>query len=143
MPSRKQRRRRQKERRHEYEYVFVDDEGQEVEVDEPKPPRGVDARRNGKGDVKKATKRQPARSIRKVDPPSWRRVLRRALIFAPVLFVAFVLLNHKQHLATSLLLGVVYTAFLIPFMYLMDRTMYRSYLRRTGQEPPGRTGRRR
>ena len=36
----------------------------------------------------------------------------------------------------SLLLGVVYTAFLVPFMYLMDRTMYRTYLRRTGQRPP-------
>ena len=53
-----------------------------------------------------------------------------------MLFVAFILLNHKQHLATSLLLGVVYTALLVPFMYLMDRTMYRTYLRRTGQRPP-------
>jgi hypothetical protein len=29
---------------------------------------------------------------------------------------------------------VVYTLFFMPFMYLMDRALYRSYLRRTGQE---------
>ena len=29
-----------------------------------------------------------------------------------------------------------YTAFFLPFMYLMDRAMYRSYLRRSGGEPP-------
>ncbi|MGZ4318006.1 MAG: hypothetical protein ACXVRD_01625 [Gaiellaceae bacterium] len=143
MPSRKQRRRRQKAHRHEYEFVYVDDEGQEVAVEESDRPRGADARRNGKSEAKKSSKRQPDRSIRKVDPPSWGRVLRRSAIFAPVLFVAFILLNHKQHLATSLLLGVVYTAFLVPFMYLMDRTMYRTYLRRTGQAmPPRRTTRR-
>jgi len=31
---------------------------------------------------------------------------------------------------------VVYTAFFVPFMYVMDRTMYRSYLKRSGKLPP-------
>jgi hypothetical protein len=43
---------------------------------------------------------------------------------------------------TRLLLAVLYTAFFIPFMYLMDRTMYRTYLRRTGQAAPRSGGRR-
>jgi len=34
-----------------------------------------------------------------------------------------------------LLLALLYTGFFIPFMYLMDRAMYRSYLRRTGNLP--------
>ena len=41
-----------------------------------------------------------------------------------------------------LLVAGVYTLFFIPFMYLMDRAMYRAYLRRSGQtataKPPAR-----
>ena len=139
MPSRKQRRRRQKERRHEYEFVYVDSEGEQVEAepseDEPKPRR--DARRNGK---KNGQKRGSDRPVKKVDPPSWRRTARRAVIFGPLIFVAFSFLNRSQPLETRVLLTLLYTAFFVPFMYLMDRTMYRTYLRRSGQSPP-RTGR--
>jgi hypothetical protein len=46
-------------------------------------------------------------------------------------------------MGTRLLLTAFYTAFFIPFMYLMDRAMYRTYLKRTGQSPPSRTGLRR
>ena len=37
---------------------------------------------------------------------------------------------------TRLGVTVVYTAFFVPFMYVMDRTMYRSYLKRSGKLPP-------
>ncbi len=143
MPTRKQRRRRQKELRHEYEYVYVDDDGHEVgdvpdEV-ERAPRRG--ARRNGKNTSGGARSGRPAR---KVDPPSWKRVLRRALIFAPLIFLAFGVLDHKKDTMGRLALTGFYTAFFIPFMYLMDRAMYRAYLRRTGAvPPPARPGRRR
>ena len=142
MPTRKQRRRRQKERRHEYEYVYVDEEGHEVAVDDGEPefaPRR-DSRRDGKRDPAKSRSNRP---IRKVDPPSWKRSLRRALIFAPLMFLAFGLLNHKTGVGQRLLLTAFYTAFFIPFMYLMDRAMYRAYLRRTGNAPPVRPARRR
>ena len=135
MPSKKQRRRRQKERRHEYEFVYVDHEGREVDV-EPSELKQSDrqgARRNG---TKQAPKNQRGRPARKIDPPSWKRVSRRALIFAPLIFVAFSVLNHKQTIESRLLLTVLYTAFFVPFMYLMDRAMYRTYLKRTGQAPP-------
>jgi hypothetical protein len=142
MPTRKQRRRRLKERRHEYEYVYVDEEGHEVEVDEEETDRVPrrDPRRNGKADSAKA---RPSRPPRKVDPPSWARSVRRALFFGIFIFVAFGFINNKESLQGRLALTVIYTAFFIPFMYLMDRAMYRTYLRRTGQAPPPRAGLRR
>jgi hypothetical protein len=144
MPSRKQRRRRQKERRHEYEYVYVDEEGHEVEVDPSglERPERQGARRNG---AKAASKGQADRNraVRKIDPPSWKRVSKRALFFGPLIFLAFSVLNSKQPVATRLLLALLYTGFFIPFMYLMDRAMYRQYLKRTGQAPPPRAGLRR
>jgi len=141
MPTRKQRRRRQKDLRHEYEYVYVDGDGREVEV-EPEKPAGRGGRGNGKADAKrppakgKSRRAQPARVV---SPPSWRRVAKRALLFGPLIFVAFSVINSEQPLLGRLGVTVVYTAFFVPFMYLMDRAMYRSYLRRTGQELPGRS----
>jgi hypothetical protein len=140
MPTRKQRRRRQKELRHEYEYVYVDGEGNVVGTDDADEAgagaskRG--ARKNGKGDPARAKAAAGKRPARKIDPPSWTRVLKRAGIFAPLIFVALGLFNHET-LPARIALTAAYTAFFIPFMYLMDRAMYRSYLRRTGN-PPGR-----
>jgi hypothetical protein len=138
MPTKKQRRRRQKDRRHEYEYVYVDDEGREVEVDaeelEQAPPR-----RNGKRDAKRQPQKgRDGRPVRQVAPPSWNKVGKRALIFFPLIFLAFSFVNSNQPIGTRLLVTVVYTAFFLPFMYLMDRAMYRSYLKRTGQPAPPR-----
>jgi hypothetical protein len=142
MPTRKQRRRRQKERRHEYEIVYLDDEGHEVEVEPEELERA--APRNGKRETKREPrKRGDARPARQIAPPSWNRVAKRALIFFPLIFVAFSLVNSKQALTTRLLVTLLYTGFFIPFMYLMDRTMYRSYLKRTGQAPARPRGNRR
>ncbi len=121
MPSRKQRRRRAKDRRHEYEYVYVDEEGREVEVDEAPEER-------------KKTDRRPApktRSGRKVEPASWRRVGTRALIFAPLMFITIRLLEKKEALGASILRTVFLLALFLPFSYVMDSMLYRSYLRRT------------
>jgi hypothetical protein len=145
MPTRKQRRRRQKELRHEYEYVYVDGEGQEVEVD-PDELEQKGSRRNGSRETKAVAKKngKPARPVKEVQPPSWRRVARRALIFGPLIFIAFSLINHNGSLISRLAVAAVYTLFFIPFMYLMDRAMYRSYLRKTGQpKPKPATGRKR
>ena len=143
MPSRKQRRRRAKDRRHEYEYVYVDEEGRELEVD---PDEGDDrnSRRNGKRDTKRpAQKSRQGRPVRPVAPPSWRRVGKRALLFGPLIFVAFSAINSGQPIVGRLAVSAIYTAFFVPLMYLMDRAMYRSYLRRTGQELPQRPIRKR
>jgi hypothetical protein len=133
MPTRKQRRRRQKELRHEYEIVYVDEEGREVEVEPEEEPRD---HRNGKrGDKRPAQKGRGGRPIKEVQPPSWNRVVKRALVFGPLIFIAFSLINSGQPILSRLAVAAVYTAFFVPFMYLMDRAMYRAYLRRSGQAP--------
>src|SRR4051794_26041737 len=101
MPTKKQKRRNQKARRHEYEYVYLDDEGNEVPV-EPSEQR---AEKNGQRDSKPRKNsggKQPAArggARRNIEPPSWRRSARRALLFGPVLVVAMVLLNRGQPFA--------------------------------------------
>ena len=135
MPTRKQRRRRQKDLRHQYEFVYVDESGREVEVEPEPADRG--SRRNGKRDEKRpASKSRTARPVKPVSPPSWQRTGKRALLFAPLIFVAFSVINSNQPLTGRLAVSAIYTAFFVPFMYLMDRAMYRSYLRRTGQQLP-------
>jgi len=136
MPTRKQRRRRQKDRRHDYEFVYVDEEGQEVEADEVERPG---RRENGKLQSKQQPQKRRAGSsaaVREVKPPSWSKVGKRSLIFFPLIFLAFSFINSGQPIGTRLAVTVVYTAFFVPFMYVMDRTMYRTYLKRTGQLPP-------
>ena len=139
MPTRKQRRRRQKGMRHEYEYVYVDGEGREVEVDPAEEPS---ERPNGKRETKAVpAKGRNSKPVREVSPPSWSKVLKRVAFIAPLLFLAFSALNHQQSLAGRLAITAIYTSFFVPFMYLMDRAMYRSYLKRTGQEAPRRRSR--
>jgi hypothetical protein len=141
VPTRKQRRRRQKELRHEYEYVYVDGEGREVEVD-PDELADASPRRNGKRETKAApAKGRSGKPVREVQPPSWNRVLKRVVWIAPLLFLAFSALNRHQALTSRLAITAIYTGFFAPFMYLMDRAMYRSYLRRSGQAAPKRPSR--
>jgi hypothetical protein len=126
--SKKQRRRREKGRRHEYEYVWVDDEGKEVDVD-PDELRSAKEAKNGKPPRDKR-----GRPVRKIDPPSWNRVGKRALIFAPFMFVVVWILRPEGAPAASVVVQtLVLLGFFLPFSYLMDSLMYRSYLRRTGQ----------
>ena len=145
MATKKQRRRREKGMRHEYEYVYVDDEGREIEVDEeevatakPERPAAKAASRNGKA---KAAQRQPARgrAARKIEPPSWRRVGKRALIFAPLMFITISLLNGKAGFTGHAVQTLFLLAFFLPFSYVMDSIMYRSYVRRTGSDAPAKS----
>lgn len=138
MASRKQRRRREKERRHDYEYVYVDEEGREVAVEETEP-----ARSTGKASSSKSI--QTGRG-RKIDPPSWRRTLRRGAIFAPIMFVIVYFLRAKDATMASVLLQVIMLmAFFIPFSYFMDSLMFRLAQRRgakaDGSSAKGSSGR--
>jgi hypothetical protein len=136
MPTRKQRRRRQKDRRHEWEYVYVDDEGHEVEVEEDATAPAKPARPAVKTAAKPGAKSgRSARAGRKVDPPSWRRVYRRAAIFAPVMVVVVYLLKPKGGVALQV---IVLLVFFLPFSYLMDSLMYRAYRKRIGDPIPPR-----
>ncbi len=131
MASKKQRRRREKELRHEYEYVYIDEEGNEVEVEQPASPRKEKERRpttspNGRRSAQ----------VRPVQPPSFAYLRKQAIIFFFIIFVAFAVLNRSVPVAA--LMAVVYTAIMLPLMWMTQRMIYRSYLRRTGQLPPPR-----
>jgi hypothetical protein len=126
MATRKQRRRRAKEQRHEYEVVYVDDEGNEVEVDpeEVAPARKRESR----------TRSEPQRGGRlrgRLEPPSWRRSLRRGLLFGPIFLAVVLLLNgNRQTLAQSVLNTLLLLVVFVPFSYFMDRVFWRSYQKR-------------
>ena len=140
MPSRKQRRRRQKDRRHEYEYVYVDESGTEVEVEDPEP---AETKKNGaKGAAprprpKQSKGKQQPRNTggRVVQPPSWERVIKRTAIFIPIMFLAIYMLERGIGLTAQLVVTAQMLLIFIPFSYVMDRCMYKRYLRQTGQEP--------
>jgi len=142
MPTRKQRRRNQKARRHEYEYVYLDDEGNEVPVE----PSELRTERNGQRESKPrkggAGRRGAARgggTGRKVEPPSWRRSARRALLFGPILVVAMMLLNRNQPLAQQILPAVFLIAFFIPFSYFTDSLAYRMMQKRLARRDDPKT----
>jgi hypothetical protein len=121
--TKKQRRRREKEHRHEYEVVYVDEEGQEVEV-EPEPSTRSTARG-------KPAKRSSGRRQRTLDPPSWRRSIRRGLIFAPLFLGMILLLNGgRQSLAFSVINTIVLLLVFVPFSWFLDRVFYRTYQKR-------------
>ena len=129
MPSRKQRRRRQKERRHEWEEVWVDEEGNEIEP----PPDDDSGARAGKPE-RRAAARAPRQAAggRTIQPPSWRRVGKRALIFAPLMFLMVSFLSSELSLAQRVLQTLLLLAFFLPFSYFMDSLMYRMFVRRSG-----------
>ena len=135
MATQKQRRRRAKEKRHDYDLVYIDEEGVEQPVereDGPRKPRP----RVGKGTT--ATKSQKTQSTgkggrrgREAQPPSWKKVLKRGAIFAPIFFATVMLLGggkmtiQSAIVQTALLIGVF-----IPFSYFMDHVVWRQAQKR-------------
>lgn len=131
MPTRKQRRRRAKEKRHEYEYVYVDEGGNEVAVE----PAELKPSKNGRTEAKQAPRTRRGRAI---EPPSWRRTLKRGLIFFPLMLLVVILISPK---GTTTVQQISQTAFLLvfflPFSYFMDALVWRSYqkrLQRSGKQ---------
>jgi len=138
MATEKQRRRRAKEKRHDYDLVYLDEDGIEQPVERVDAPRKPPSRFGRGKAVTKSQKTQPAQRAREggrrgrvVQPPSWRRVLRRGAIFAPIFFATVMLLGGKTMTfqraipQTVLLIGVF-----IPFSYFMDRVVWRQQQKR-------------
>ena len=143
MPTKKLKRRDQKARRHEYEYVYLDDEGNEVPVD----PSELRAEKNGQRESKPrkggASGKQAAGRARggrrNIEPPSWRRSIRRALLFGPVLVVAMVLLNQGQPILQQVFPALFLIAFFIPFSYFTDSLAYRVFQKRLNRRDNPKT----
>ena len=148
MPSKKQRRRRAKELRHDYEYVYVDEEGQEVDPGDVEVDAGRAARAEKNGTAAKTTtkprqKARPQSSVRTVPPPSWQRVLKRTTIFAPFMFLGILLLSRGKLTTIGVLVQTLWLVLLfVPFSYMVDRMMYRRYVRQTDEPAPARRQRR-
>jgi hypothetical protein len=140
MPTKKQRRRQQKSRRHDYEYVYVDDEGNEVEVD----PAELRAKKeNGKPETKAragANSRSSSRTRQRViEPPSWRRAVKRAVVWGPVLVVAMMLLNRNVSPLQWVTSAVFLIAFFVPISYFTDSLAYRMYRKRIDRQQAQKT----
>jgi hypothetical protein len=144
MPSRKQRRRAQKGRRHDYEYetVWVDpDTGEEVDPPEdyvePEPEKHENGRSKAKTPAAQKKQGSSAREIKVPPEPSWSRAVKRAGLIGVVIFVAFYLVgsrNGGHHLASALLISVIYAAIFIPFTYWIDRFSHNRWQRRAEQQ---------
>ena len=72
-------------------------------------------------------------SGRKVEPASWNRVGKRALIFAPLMFMTIRLLGQGESPQTSVLETLFLLLVFLPFSYFMDSFLYRTFQRRTEQ----------
>jgi hypothetical protein len=129
MPTRKQRRRRAKEFRHEY--VWEDAEGNELdpdEIDETRPSQ--------------STRSRPARAGREPQRPSWQRTFKRALIFAPIMFVVVSVLSKDLTVVDRLVQTALVVLVFVPFSYFLDGFFWRTYQRRAGrsEQSGGRRG---
>jgi len=125
MPTRKQRRRRAKEHRHEY--VWEDAEGNELDAEE------VPARKAGSQSQRSAAPRPG----REPQAPSWRKTLKRGVVFAPIMFVTVMLLSNDLTLAEQLTQTAFIVAIFIPFSYFLDGVMWRSAKKREARREAG------
>ena len=126
MPTKKQRRRKLKDKRHEWEYVEYDEEGNEVVLDASEVAPASVAKK------KDATARPATRGARTVSPPSWKRVLKRGLIFAPFMYLTITLIGKDLTTGQRLFQTGYLLLLFIPFSYLMDRMMYKRFARQSG-----------
>ena len=135
MPSKKQRRRRAKQQRHEWEEVYVDEEGRELDPEEAEQLVGQPAARASRGKAERAQ----TRGGRVVDPPSWRKTLRRGALFFPLMLVTvFLLAGEESTIGGKIAQTFVLMAFFLPFSYFMDSVVWRSYQRRIAKQGSGK-----
>ena len=129
MSTRRQRRRRAKEHRHEY--VWEDAEGNEL-----------DSHDRSSSKEESRSRAVPSRSGREPQPPSWRRTLKRGLIFAPIMLATVMLLSNDITLTQQITQTALIVAVFVPFSYLLDGVFYRNYKRRLArrEQTDGRRG---
>ena len=117
MSTRKQRRRRAKEHRHEY--VWEDGEGNELDPKDPLSPK-----------EESRSRAASSRPGREPQPPSWRRTLKRGLIFAPIMLVTVMVLSNNITRTQQITQTALIVAIFIPFSYFLDGVFYRSHKKR-------------
>jgi hypothetical protein len=137
MPSRKQRKRREKNFRHEWEYVELDPETGEERTIAPAELKADRPAREKRTPVKQQAKGGRAR--REPQPPSWRRVLKRTGMFAPLMavFIYWTTANSKHGASVPAVIvnTVILVAFFAPFSYLVDSMTYKLWVKRSAKTP--------
>jgi hypothetical protein len=129
MPTRKQRRRRAKDFRHDMRVFEVDEEGNEVALAELRTPE------ERKPKVKQQQAKSKSGRPLKVPPqPSWHRALRRGGMMGGLMLVAFLFVLKNGPLPQRIAIGLFYGLAFIPLTYWIDRTAYRTYLRRLAKQ---------
>jgi hypothetical protein len=133
MATQKQRRKRAKEKRHAYDLVEIDAEGNETvltasdlkdEASAKPAPRAKDP----KGSTSHGSRGGP-------QPPTWRRVLKRGAIFAPIFLATVMLLGRgRLTVAGAIVQTIFLLAIFVPFSYFMDRLMWRSQQKRLARD---------
>lgn len=133
MPTRKQRRRRDKDFRHDVRVFEIDEEGNEVPIAElrareekerPKPEKAQPAKTPSRG----------GRATREVQPPSWERAFKRGGLMGALMVLVFIFFLKNGPVATRVAIPVFYGVAFIPLTYWIDRTAYRSYLKRVNRQ---------
>jgi hypothetical protein len=133
MANRKQRRRREKLKRHEYEYVLETEEGEEIALESP---RTAETKQNGK--AARPTGGPVDRRGRPLQKPTFRRVLKRSAIFAPLIAVFIAITGGGLSVAGMIFQVLLLLAFFIPFSYMVDVFVYRMLMRRHERERAAR-----
>ena len=127
MATKKQQRRRQKLKRHDYEEVYVDEEGNVLPPEEAEEVAVASTSRKAE---RTAKQRRTTRAGRVLEPPSWRKTVKRGLLFFPLMLITVMLLGKDLTLAQQVFQTVVLMGFFLPFSYFMDSMMWRSHQRR-------------
>jgi hypothetical protein len=128
VPTRKQRRRREKDFRHDVRVFEVDEEGNEVPIAELRTREEKPAK-----PAAKAQARGRGRAPREVAPPSWERALKRGGMMGGLMLLVFLFLLRSGPVASRVAIGVIYAVAFVPLTYWIDRTAYRSYLKRSAR----------
>ena len=134
MASRKQRRRQQKLKRHEYEEVYVDEEGRELAPEEAEELVGTtQPARQSRANAKPQQRGGRGRNIQ---PPSLLRTAKRGLVFFPLMLAVIFLLPDREGATTlgKVINAIVLMGFFLPFSYVMDSVMWRTYQRRLAKD---------
>jgi len=134
MPTRKQRRRRSKDFRHDVRVFEVDEEGNEVPIAELRARDDKSKAPAAKGKQKQPARTKSGRPIREVSPPSWERAFKRGGLMGALMLVAFLFLFKSAPIELRVAWGAFYALAFIPLTYWIDRTAYRTYLRRTSRQ---------
>lgn len=138
MPSRKQRQRRDKSMRHglgrhAFEYVEIDEEGNEIEVT---PEEKAAKLAPKKGAPPQRARRQP----KPPQPPSVKRLGKRAALFIPVILL-LTLSQKKLSMSSRIIQAVLFAVVFIAIMWLSDHLIYKMWQKKVAKEKAaGRSG---